>query len=79
VHIGFRGNSRYLSSKDKVKFKKILPTLEYGSKKRNIPARPLIRPIIKVTRKNITRVWDRFEVVIRADGVTKLPNDLRKR
>jgi len=61
VYIGFRGNVRYINSKSKVKFKVVLMVMEYGSKKKNIPARPLIRPITKLVRKNITWLWDRFK------------------
>lgn len=58
VHIGFRGNPSYIKNKPKIKFKMILRYLEYGTNK--IPARPLIRPILKSTRKNINWLWFKF-------------------
>jgi len=65
VYIGFRGNKRFISSQDKVKFVKTLHALEYGSRKKNIPPRPLVRPIMISTRKNITWLYKRFEKDIR--------------
>jgi hypothetical protein len=59
VHIGFRGNPTYLNNKSKVEFKKVLKYMEYGTKK--MPPRPLIRPILKVTAKNITWLFFRFK------------------
>lgn len=70
VHIGFRGNPSYIKTKDKVKFRDVLKYVEYGTK--NIPARPLLRPIMISTRKNIGRLWLRYKTVVNeADGKTR--------
>lgn len=62
VHIGFRGNPKYLKSKDKVSFREVLKYVEYGTK--NMEARPLLRPIVISTRKNIGRLWKRYKQIV---------------
>lgn len=62
VHIGFRGKKDFIKTKDKVRFSQVLMWVEYGTKK--MPARPLLRPIVVSTRKNINRLWVRYKRVV---------------
>lgn len=59
VHIGFRGNKRFIKDKPKVDLRNNLMWVEYGTKK--MKARPLLRPIVAGVRKNIPWLWERYK------------------
>lgn len=66
VHIGFRGRKNFIKNRDKVKFSEVLKYVEYGTRK--MPARPLLRPIMISTRKNIGQLWRRYKNIVLVEG-----------